>query len=124
MTTFGLCLRNSIAEFYAGLEGIEQPAVCEVQQRADVNAEGFAGGFGFGHSDIGPGREGRGFAIGEVDDADLVTGVDQGGERAAAGDFDVVGMGADGHHVELLMSYSAHGPSLANRRAKGKSAGG
>ncbi len=111
-------------EFYAGLEGIEQPAVGEVQKRADVYAESFAGGFGFGHSHIGPGREGRGFPIGEVNDSDLVTGVDKGGERAATGDFDVVGVGADGHHVELLMRHVAHGPSLANRRAKGKSAGG
>ncbi len=98
-----------VRQLHAGLERIEQPAVRQVEQRADVYAKRFAGRLGLGHPHIRPRREGRRLAVREVDDADLVTGVHQAGERAAAGDFDIVRVGADGDHVELWKRRVAHG---------------
>jgi hypothetical protein len=86
----------------AGVEGIEQPAVGEVEREALVDAELFGGGAGFGKSNFGARRERRGLAVGEVDNADAVALPDQMGERAAATDFDVVGVSADGDDVEGL----------------------
>ena len=99
-------------QLHAGLERIEQPAIRQMQQRAQMNAERFAGRLGLGHPHVRPGRKRRRLAVGQVDDADLVAGVDQRGQRAAAGDFHVVRVGADGDDVELRVSGIGHGGCL------------
>ena len=65
----------------AGFKRVEQASIGQVQQRAEMHAERFAGRFGLGHSHIGPRREGGRLAIGKIDDSDLVSGVDEAGER-------------------------------------------
>ena len=57
----------------------------------------------------GPGRERRRLAVGQVDHADLVAGVDQPGQRAAAGDLQVVRVGPDGDDVQLFVRRIGHG---------------
>jgi len=86
-------------EFHAGFEGVEQPAVRQVQQRAQMDAQGFAGGLGLCHSHVGARREWRRLAIRQVDDANFVAGVDQAGERSSAGDFHIIRMGPHGDYV-------------------------
>ncbi len=100
---FGPVLAELNRQFHPGFERIKQPAVGQMQQRANVDAERFAGSLSFGQPYIGPRRKRRRFAVGEVDDANLVAGVDQRGKRAAARDFDVVGMGANCDNVERLV---------------------
>ena len=100
-TSRGRYLRNSLAKRHAGLERIEQPAIGQVELHANVHAQRFGRSLGFGQANFRAGRSGRRLAVGQVDDAHLVALLHQPGQRAAAGDFHVVGMGADGDHVEL-----------------------
>ena len=60
-----------------------------------------------GQPDVGARRERRRLAVGQVDDPDAVTLAGQAGQRPAAGDLDVVGMGADGDQVQLQFAGSA-----------------
>ena len=54
---------------------------------------------GFGQADFGPRRARRRLAVGQIDDSHAVALLGQLGQRAAAGDFHVVGMGPDGDHI-------------------------
>ena len=101
MTILGGTCRNSLARQHAGLECVEQPAVGQVERHADRGAEHFGRLLRFGQANLRPGRQGRRLAIGQIDDADRVALLDELGQRPAAGDFDIVGMGADGDDIKL-----------------------
>ena len=109
ITSRGRYLRNSIASLHAGLERIEQPPIGQIERDPLVDAQHLGRRrLGFGQPHFGPRRERRRLAVGEVDDADLVAGVDQPGQRAAAGDLQVVRMGTDGDHIELFVRRIRH----------------
>ena len=77
----------------------------------DGDAEDLGGPPRLGQPDVGPGRERRRLAVGQVDDPDLVTLAGQPGQRAAAGDLDVVGMRPDGDQVQLDVAGLGHADS-------------
>ena len=77
ITSRGRCLRNSIASFTRASNESNSRRLGRCEQRAQVDAQHLAGRLGLGHAHIGAGRERRRLAVGEVDDADFVAGVDQ-----------------------------------------------
>ena len=109
ITSRGRYLRNSIASLHAGLERIEQPPIGQVERDAPVDAQRLGRRLGLGQPHLRPRRERRRLAVGEVDHADFVAGVDQAGQRAAAGDLHIVRVGADGDDVERFVRRIGHG---------------
>ena len=91
-----------------GLEVVEEPAVGQVQVDPDVDAEDLGRPPGLLQPDVGAGRERGRLAVGQVDDPDLVALAGEPGQRAAAGDLDVVGVGPDGDHVQLDLARLGH----------------
>ena len=73
-----------------------------------MDAKGLGGCFRFREARLRPRRVGRRLPVGEIDDPDAVALLDQPGERAAAGDLNVVGMGADGDDVEGFGKLCCH----------------
>ena len=69
---------------------------------------------GFGQPHLRPRRTGRRLAVGQVDDAHAMALLGELGQRAAAGDFHIVRVGADGQHVELQIVHRSlgHRPSV------------
>ncbi len=92
-------LAELLGQGHAGLEGVEQPAVGQVERHADLCAEHLGRRLGLGQADFGPRRARRRLAVGQIDDSHAVALLGQLGQRAAAGDFHVVGMGPDGDHI-------------------------
>ena len=101
ITTLRPILAKLLGQRHAGFERIEQPAIRQIERDPHLHAERLGGRFGFGQPHFRARRARRRLAVGQVDDADLVALPHELGERAAAGDFHVVGMGADGDHVEF-----------------------
>ena len=93
MTSRGRYLRNSFARASAGLEAVEQPPVGQVERDADRRAQRFRRPPGLGQADFRARRQRRRLAVGQVNDAHPVALPGQLRQRAAAGDFDIVGMG-------------------------------
>ena len=83
-----------------GLEAVEQTPVGKVQGDADLHAQRRGGLARFGQADFRSRGAGRGLAVGQVDDPHAVSLPDQRGQRAAAADLHVVGVRADGDHVQ------------------------
>lgn len=91
------------------LEGVEQTPIRQIERHADLHAQGFGRLLGFGQAHFRTGRSGRRLAVGQVDDTDAVALPHQLGQRAATGDFHVVGVRAHGDHVELRIFGVVHG---------------
>ena len=64
------------------------------------HAEHFGRPPGLGQANLRPRGAGRGLAVGQVDDAHAIALLGELGQRAAAGDFHVVGMGTHGQNIE------------------------
>jgi hypothetical protein len=97
----GAVLAELLGQGDTSLERVEEAAVGEVEGDSYLCAERLSGLLGFGEARFGTWRQWRGLAVSEVDDADLVALLDELGERATAGDLDVIGMGADSDDIEL-----------------------
>ena len=57
---------------------------------------------GLGQANLRARRTGRRLAVGQIDNAHAIALPGQLGQGAPASNLHVVGMGADGHHIQLL----------------------
>ena len=90
-----------LAQRHAGLEGIEQAAVGEIERDAGRDAQKLGSFACLFQSHVGSWRTGRRFAVGEIDNPHLVPLPGEAGDRASAGDLHVVRVRADRDHVEF-----------------------
>jgi hypothetical protein len=84
-----------------GFKAVEESAVRQVQGDTGVDAEYFGSLASFFQSHFGAWREGRWFAVGEIDDTNLVPLLDESCQRSATSDLDIIWMGSHGDYVEL-----------------------
>ena len=99
----GRYFRKTFASATRASNAVEEPAIGQFQRhRAPGRPESRAASRASASRTSGPGLLRRRLAVGQIDDADLVALFDQLGERAAAGDLDVVRMGSDGNQIEFV----------------------
>ena len=92
MHDLGLVPAEDLGQRDPRLEGVEQPAVGQVEVDPRRDPQDLGGPLRLGQPDVRPGRVRRRLAVGQVDDPDSVPFPGQPGQRAAAGDLHVVGM--------------------------------
>ena len=107
----GPVLAKLLRQEHAGLERIEQPPVRQVERHTDGRPERFRRSLRFRQTHFRSRRARRRLAVGQVDNADLIALLHEFRERAAASDFDIIGMSADGNDIELgiLFRIAGHG---------------
>ena len=108
ITIRGRCLRKTLGQGHAGLEGVEQAAVGQIERHAELGPQHVGRGAGLGQADLRAGRGGRRLAVGQIDNAHAIALPGQPGQRAAAGNFHVVGMRPDGNHIQGLIVHAGH----------------
>ena len=97
-------LAELLGQRHPRLETVEQPPIGQIQYHALGGAQHAGRLLRFGQPHFGPGRTGRGLAIGQIHNADPVALRGQLGQRAAAGDLHIVRVSTDRDHVQLRIA--------------------
>src|SRR6185312_4907980 len=99
---------EDLGEREPGFKRVEEAPVRQIEVHPHRRAEDLAGPSCLLEPDVGAGGEGCWLTVGEVDDSNPIALAGKSGQRAAAGDFHIVGMSADRDEVQLDVTSFGH----------------